>query len=140
MGSFARHLFALAVMAALAIAMPADAAGAGKKKVTVSESFVALPSLTASVAQDFEVRGMLHVEAGIEVKDAKQRALAEAILPRLRAACAEALRDYAGDQFAYGDVPDADRIAVLLQAAIDRELGGQGADLILGMVIIHEAR
>ncbi len=98
-----------------------------------------MPGLTATVTHDYRARGVLHVEAGVEIPDGRTRARAERLMPRLRAHCAEALRAYAGDQYRYGAVPDADRISVMLQAAVDDVLGEPGAgDIILGMVIIHE--
>jgi hypothetical protein len=138
---FAAGLAAAALTAAPAAAGPGgqDAHGA-KKKVTGSQSFMEIPSLTASVVRGFETRGVLHVEAGLEIKDSKLRARAQELAPRLRAACSEALRSYAGGHYLYGQPPDADRISKDMQAAVDRTLGRTGADLILSMVIIHADR
>lgn len=144
------RLIAAALAAAL-LASPALGSGGGsdhgataappsKKKITPSDSYVQLPSLTAAVVKDFQARGVLQVEAGFDIPDDRLRERAEAILPRLRAACAEALRNYAGDQYVYGRVPDATRIADELQQAADEALGEKGAQLMLAMVIVHENR
>lgn len=132
-----RAIACVVLLDAASLSAPAEAAG--KKKTTASETYVDIASVAASVVQDFEVRSVLHVEAGLEIADDKLRAKAERLLPRLRAACADALRAYAGDQYAYGAAPDAERIAMRLQAAVDRALGQEGAQVLLSMVIVHNA-
>ena len=39
--------------------------------------------------------------------------------------------------YRFGDIPDADRISEILQEATDLTLGQEGADVLIGMVIIH---
>lgn len=140
-----------ALSAVLLAAAPALAGGGGggggsdhgsRRRVTASEAFVELPGLTATVVQDFQARGVLHVEAGLEIPNARMRALAERMMPRLRANCAGALMAYAGDQYRYGAAPDADRISALLQAAANEVLDAEDgeAELLLTSVIVHEGR
>lgn len=131
----------LTVLAAVTFAAtPALAAGAApaKKRVTASEEFMEMPGLTATITQDYRITGLLQVEAGLDIHDDKLRRKAEALMPRLRDAYATALTAYAGGFYIPGNVPDADRIADMLQAATDRVLGEEGAHLLLGMVVIHD--
>ena len=58
-------------------------------------------------------------------------------MPRLRNAYVSALNVYTGMSYRFGDVPDADRIAELLQEATDVTMGQTGAEVLIGMVIIH---
>ncbi len=97
-----------------------------------------LDPLTASVHADFRLRGILHIEAGLEIPNGRDRSRAERLMPRLRDRYVSALAMYTGANYRFGDVPDADRISYLLQEATDEVLGEDVADILLGMVIIHE--
>lgn len=97
-----------------------------------------LDPLTATVHADFRLRGVLHIEAGLEIPDNRLRARAERLMPRLRDHYVSALAMYTGANYRFGDVPDADRISELLQRATDEALGEEGAIILLGMVIIHD--
>lgn len=108
------------------------------RPITSSEAYVPLTPLTATVHSDFRLRGILHIEAGLEIPDSRQRSRASQMMPRLRDRYTSALAMYTGANYRYGDVPDADRIAALLQQATDDVLGAGEADVLLGMVIIHE--
>ena len=48
-----------------------------------------------------------------------------------------ALSVYTGMNYSFGDIPDADRISQILQEATDMTLGQEGAQVLLGMIIIH---
>lgn len=80
---------------------------------------------------------MLQIEAGLEIEDSRLRRRVEASMPRLRNAYVTAMSIYTGVNYRFGDVPDADRIAQLLQDATDLTLGEEGAHLLLGMVLIN---
>ena len=58
-------------------------------------------------------------------------------MPRLRNAHVQALTMYTGMNYRFGDIPDADRIAQMLQDATDATLGEEGAEILIGMIIIH---
>ena len=145
---FLRALFAAILLAALQLA-PASAAGGGsdsasggdsdsrRRTLTQSENYVPLPPLTASVQANYQLRGILHIEAGLDIPDARQRRAAERAMPRLRDAYVSAISIYAGVQYRHGDVPDINRIAEILQSATDDALGHSDAQVLLGMVIIH---
>lgn len=114
--------------------------GSGRqhRPITSSTGYVPLAPLTATVQSDFRLRGIMHIEAGLEIPDNRQRERAEQLLPRLRDRYVSALAMYTGANYRFGDVPDADRISELLQQATDEVLGAGEADILLGMVIIHE--
>ncbi|MCW5724371.1 MAG: hypothetical protein KIS81_05385 [Maricaulaceae bacterium] len=135
---------ALAAQAPAAAAAPGDSARPAqsggdrdrRRALTPADTYVSLPPLTASVQSDFRLRGVLHIEAGLDIPDARLRERARTLMPRLRNAYVSALAVYAGSNYRFGDVPDAERIAYLLQDATDEVLG-EGASVLLGMVIVH---
>lgn len=114
--------------------------GSGRqhRPITSSTGYVPLAPLTATVQSDFRLRGIMHIEAGLEIPNNRQRERAEQLMPRLRDRYVSALAMYTGANYRFGDVPDADRISELLQQATDEVLGAGEADILLGMVIIHE--
>jgi flagellar basal body-associated protein FliL len=134
--------------ATLDLAGPAQAAGGGGhgetaaaepagSRVTSSPNFVPLEMLTATVSRDYRVNGVLQIDAGLEISDPALRARAMALKPRLRDAYTATLAEYAGGAYRPGRPPDAVLIGDMLQAATDRTLGQDGADFLLGMVILH---
>lgn len=112
--------------------------GRRHRSLTSSDGYMPLDPLTASVHADFRLRGILHIEAGLEIPNARNRSRAERLMPRLRDRYVSALALYTGANYRFGDVPDADRISYLLQEATDDVLGEDTADVLLGMIIIHE--
>ncbi|GJL98040.1 MAG: hypothetical protein DHS20C06_18570 [Hyphobacterium sp.] len=121
-----------------AAAAEAPSGGRRHRSITSSQDFMPLDPLTATVHADFRLRGVLHIEAGLEIPDNRLRARAERLMPRLRDHYVSALAMYTGANYRFGDVPDADRISELLQRATDEALGEEGAEILLGMVIIHD--
>lgn len=115
-----------------------QSSGRQHRPITSSAAYVPLDPLTATVQSDFRLRGIMHIEAGLEIPDNRQRQRAEDLMPRLRDRYVSALAMYTGANYRFGDVPDADRISELLQQATDEVLGAGEADILLGMVIIHE--
>ncbi|WP_203290868.1 flagellar basal body-associated FliL family protein [Maricaulis parjimensis] len=107
------------------------------RTLTNSPSYVPIAALTATVQANHRARGLLQIEAGLEVPDAQLRRRVERYMPRLRNAWVTALSVYAGVNYRYGDIPDADRIAEVLQEATDMTLGEEGAQILIGMIIIH---
>lgn len=142
-----RNFIVLSIAASLFAAAPAlaesgeeDEDAHGKTKTTDSDSFVALPAFSATVSDGFHISGVLSVEAGLEIPDSALRAKAQHLSPRLNDAYMSALTAYAGGAYAPGQVPDADKIARMLQTATDEVLGQDGAHVLLGMVMVHEGR
>tara|TARA_R110000868_G_scaffold6550_8_gene37109 strand:+ start:20866 stop:21345 length:480 start_codon:yes stop_codon:yes gene_type:complete len=107
------------------------------RSLTSSDTYLPLPTLITSVQSNRRARGMLQIEAGLEIEDSRLRRRVEASMPRLRNAYVTAMSIYTGVNYRFGDVPDSDRIAQLLQDATDRTLGEEGAHLLLGMVLIN---
>tara|TARA_R110002073_G_scaffold63048_2_gene157870 strand:+ start:931 stop:1407 length:477 start_codon:yes stop_codon:yes gene_type:complete len=107
------------------------------RSLTSSDSYLPLPPLMATVQADYRARGNLQIEAGLDVEDSRLRRQIEHSMPRLRNAYITALSVYTGVNYRYGAVPDADRIAQLLQDATDMTLGTDGARVLIGMVIVN---
>ncbi|MDF1769093.1 MAG: hypothetical protein P1U43_10095 [Maricaulis sp.] len=107
------------------------------RTITSSETYMPLRPLTATVQANRRARGILQIEAGLEIEDPRIRHRVERYMPRLRNAYVSALSSYTGMHYSFGDVPDADRIAQILQEATDMTLGQEGADVLIGMIIIH---
>lgn len=108
------------------------------RSITSSPDFVPLVPLTATLQADYRLRGILQIEAGLEIPDSRLRARAEEMMPRLRNAYVTQLSIYAGANYRYGEMPDAERISMMLQRATDEVLGQEGARVLLGMVVIHD--
>jgi hypothetical protein len=128
-----RPPLALAVLAALALAVPARAADEKKKDTT---TFVAIATLTASVTASDGRHAVMTVQSGIDVPDPVLHALAAKVQPRLRDAYTQELQAYAGGMVA-GHPPDADYVARRLQLATDHVLGKPGARLLLTGILVN---
>ena len=128
-----RRRDALAVTLAFAAA-PAVARSAGAAS-RPEPSYALFPTLTATIMRSGGRRGVLSVEAGIDVADEELRDTAVTMQPRLRAALTDALREF-GAALLPGHAPDADRLARTLQAATDRTLGRSGARVLLGTILV----
>ena len=109
-----------------------------RRSITSSTNFVPLDPLTATLQSDYRLRGILQIEAGLEIEDSRLRARAQSMMPRLRNAYVTQLSIYAGANYRYGDLPDADRISTMLQQATDEVLGEEGAQILIGMIVIHD--
>jgi hypothetical protein len=133
-----RHLCALllALPAAAAPLAAFAAPDASEKKKGGGLSYIQFQTLTATVFRGDGRRGVLTVEAGIDVPDAGLRARANLSQPRLRAAYIQFLETYAGG-LPPGSPPDADYLASNLQALTNRVLGRAGARLLLGTILIN---
>lgn len=136
---------ALALSFAL-VAAPAFAAGkpAGKGavnesalRITVAESYVPQFGLTATVSANYARAGMITVDAGLDVPDAALRAKLLKMGPRVRDTLRTALAEYANTHYRPGAAPDPDTIARMLQLAINRETGSQGAKVLLANVMMQ---
>jgi len=146
-GKYLPGLFALTLAIALAsVSSPVEAAPPAEetssdesrhRSITSSETYMPLPQLTATVQANRRAQGLMQIEAGLEISDARLRRRVEMYMPRLRNAYISALSIYTGMHYDYGDVPDADRISQILQEATDVTLGQEGAEILIGMIIIH---
>ena len=125
---------AVAIAAALLAAGPALASS--EKKETVAESYLGLPTMTASILRPEGGRGVLTVDAGLDVADPKLRERAALSKPRLLDAYSQALRRY-GASLPPGRAPDLDILGRQLQDATDRALGRPGARVLFGAVLVN---
>lgn len=126
-----------AALAVMALPAPTLASGGEKKKDEGPASpYVRVPILTATVRRRDGKRGVLTVETGVDVPDAKLRALAQSSVPRLRAAYFQALQNYANG-LAPGAPPNPDFLGRELQRETDRVLGKPGARLLFGSIMVN---
>lgn len=137
---------AFALVLAL-LATPAFAAGkpAAKgsvndeaaRRITVAESYVPQFGLTATVSANYARAGMITVDAGLDVPDPALRDKLRKMAPRVRDTLRAAVAEYANTHYRPGAAPDPDTIARMLQLAINRETGGQGAKVLLANVMVQ---
>jgi hypothetical protein len=123
-------LAALAASPATAAAPPAG--GGGNQKA----SFVRLPVFNANVVRSNRTRGVLSVESGVDVPDAKLRARVQMLIPRLRADLSRRLALYT-DNLAPGMSPNLDLLVPQLQKQVDQTVGQPGARLLVLNVLIN---
>ena len=118
-----------------ALAFAPDLAAEERKKGG-GETFIQLQTLTATVIRADGRRGVMTVEAGVDVPDDGLRERADQSTPRLRAAFAQVLQIYATG-LPGGGVPNADYLARELQRQTDVVLGRPGAHLLLGTILVN---
>jgi hypothetical protein len=129
-----RDLLPLIVVAA---ALPLAArAGDEKKKKSGGANYLPLDTITGTTRKAGGRRGVLTVDCGIEVEDAKLRDYADKSLPRLRAAYVQVVQVYAAGMPS-GSEPNADYIAKELQRQTDLILKQPGARLLIGAVVAN---
>ena len=130
----------VALVAALvggSLALPTTAlAGHGKEEKKEPVTYFALDPINAIVLRRDGRRGVMSVDAGLEVKDPVLMERAQASTPRLRAAFAQVLMIYAAG-LRGGAAPDIDYMARELQKAADRVLGKPGSRVLLGSAMIN---
>lgn len=107
-----------------------------EKKKGGGISYIQFRTLTATVFRPDGRRGVLTVEAGVDVPDAGLRARVNITQPRLRAAYVQFLETYAGG-LSPGVPPDADYIAHALQVQTNQVLRQLGARLLIGTILIN---
>ncbi|MGX6649220.1 hypothetical protein ACWCOP_14890 [Maricaulaceae bacterium MS644] len=145
---------ALAVGAALALAGAAAAnsapAAAGPEpapatgpmgRVLVGEgvqSYMRMDSMRTALLVDRRSgsRATLEVAFSLDAPERDSRRMIEQRRLWLRAAYSETLLIYAGRMYRWGEVPDLDRLAQLLQEDTDRLIGPGRAQVLLDTVLI----
>ncbi len=128
-----------------AIAGPAAAQGHGaateqapatrQERLTSAESYLPMPTLSATVVQRQSTTGTLVVDMGIDIPDAALRRHARANAPRLRDALRTALAAYATTFYRDRTAPDPASLTRLMQQGVDRVLGAAGARVLLANII-----
>ena len=109
--------------------------GGGGGGAAAQDSYLRLPTVTATVIRSGGRRGVMTVETGVDTPDAALRARVAQSQPRLRAAYAAVVQQ-AANALLPGAPPDVERLVAQLQAATDRTLGQPGARLLIGTVMV----
>src|SRR3712207_3945694 len=113
-----RHLTVLAISAALL----GGPVAAKERKKGGGETFLQMSPMAAIAFRPDGRRGVLSIEAGLDVKDDALRARVEALTPRLRDAYVSSVQSYART-LGPGVAPNADWVAAQLQRETDRVVG-----------------
>lgn len=108
-------------------------------RLTSAESYVPLPTLSAGVLQRMSTRGTLVVDMGLDIPDAELRRRARLNGPRLRDTLRTALSTYASTYYRDRSSPDPEQLTRLMQQAVDRTLGAEGAQVLM-VNIIYQRR
>lgn len=123
---------ALAATASRASASSSEGEGGG---AAPANSYIRFPVVTATVIRPDGRRGVMTVEAGIDVKDEALRLKATQDTPRMRAAYNEVVQA-AANGLPPGAPPDIERLHMDLQRATARTLGRGGAVFLIGSVTV----
>jgi len=127
----------IALIAASAVLYPAAALAQGaEKKKGGGISYIQFPTLTATILRSNGQRGVLTVDAGVDVPNSALRARVNLSEPRLRAAYVQLLQAYVW-QLGPGAPPNPDYLSMALQRETDRVLGQPGAHLLLGAMLVN---
>lgn len=139
------HILVVAAFAALVSpaaaqsGAPQQAPASRQERLTSAESFVPLPTLSASVLLRHSARGTIVVDMGLDIPDAELRRRARANAPRMRDALRTALAAYATTYYRDRTAPDPTTLTRLMQQAADHTLGASGARVLL-VNIIYQRR
>ncbi len=123
------------LLAALLLSV-AVSAQAEPKKRTGGDSYIVLPTLTASVFSEGGGRGVLTVEVGLDATDPAMHKRAVDSLPRLQDGYTQVLA-IQGSAISPGRAPNVEALAVALQRETDRIVGRPGVKLLLGTVMVN---
>jgi hypothetical protein len=115
---------------------PAAAAEGAAKGVASTTHYIAFPGLTATVFRSDRRRGVMAVDATLDVPDNALRTRVSALTPRLRAAYAQTLTTYAAG-LPPGRAADPDYLARELQRQTDTAVGKPGAKFLLGSILVN---
>jgi hypothetical protein len=126
----------LATPLVLCLALWTAPAAAGERKKGGGVTFIQLPTMAAIAFRPDGGRGVLSIEAGLDVADPGLRTKAQQMTPRLRDAYVSSVQSYART-LGPGSPPNADRLSAQLQRETDRVLGRPGAKLLLGTILIN---
>ncbi len=125
-----RLVLALPLLLAATVALAAPV----EKKKGGGDTFIQLPTLTATILRADGRRGVLTVDIGLDIPDGALRQRASASVPLLRDAYTRQMLVYT-PSINPGAPPNPDIIAVYLQRATDQILGRPGAKLLLGTIL-----
>jgi flagellar basal body-associated protein FliL len=117
----------------------ADAAKSANR-LTSSPSFVPMPPLTSATPLGRGIGGMITVEFGFDIPDARLRTRAQAMRPRLQDALRSAVSEYSMSHIRPGAAPDPTRLSVMAQGSVDRAMGAAGVKVLITNVMITDRR
>ena len=125
-------------LAALVAFLPviATAGDMAQHKRGGGDSYIQLGVIEATTIRADGRRGVMTMEAGVDVPDPSLRARANASTPLLRAAYGDVVRNYAAGLPA-GAVPNADYLSLELQRQTDRVIGRPGVRFLLGTILVN---
>lgn len=130
------HRRALLIAPLALAATPALAAGGGGGGAAApADTWVRYPTITGMVTRGDGSRGVLTVEAGVDVADPALNLRARQSQPRIRAVF-NILVQREANVLLPGRVPNVERLAAQLQSATNIILGQRGAKLLLGSVVV----
>ncbi len=143
-----RHLIAAAVCLVLCSpaafaeggSAPQTDAGKGSTRLTSAVSYVPLPTINAATPAGRAIGGMLAVDFGLDIPDARLRTRAIAMRPRLMDSLRATVADYALTRVRPGAAPDPDQLSVMAQTAANRAMGTPGVQVLIVNVMITERR
>jgi hypothetical protein len=130
-----RLFLCLAVMLTAAPAA-VTASEVSAKGAASASRYMAFPGVTASILRPDRRRGVLALDASLDIPDEALRTRARAYQPRLRAAYAQALNMYAAG-VPPGRPVDPAYISRELQRQTDMVIGKSGATFLIGSILIN---
>ncbi|MDP3404995.1 MAG: Tat pathway signal protein [Brevundimonas sp.] len=130
------HRRALLIAPLVLAATPALAAGGGGGGAAApADTWIRYPTVTGMVMRGDGSRGVLTVDAGVDVADPALNLRARQSQPRIRAVF-NILVQREANVLLPGRVPNVERLAAQLQSATNIILGQRGAKLLLGSVVV----
>ena len=121
-------------------ALGAEANAPAQRKTTQSESYVMIEPMYASILDGIKPRGLLLVEVGLDVPDARLRDRVTQNLPALRDAYVRGLLTYAATAVRPWRQPNVEDIANRMQAITNRVVGREGAKVLMAQTAIRLTR
>jgi len=122
--------------AALFASAPALASEKPEKEAAPTSHYVEFSAMTATVLRPDRRRGVMAVDASLDIPDAALRARAISLTPRLRAAYSQALNVYAAG-LPPGRPADPEYLIRELQRQTDAAIGRPGAKFLLGSILVN---
>lgn len=130
------RLVSLSLVLVLLSSGVAAAAEGQPKGVASTTHYVALQGLTATVFRSDRRRGVMAVDATLDVPNDALRVRVSALMPRLRAAYAQTLTVYAAS-LPPGRPADPDYLVREMQRQTDAAVGKPGAKFLLGSILVN---
>lgn len=138
--AFALVLLLAARLAAVTPAQAGDAKPMAEHKITQAKSFVPMDPMYATILDNGRPVGLLLVAVGLSIANDDLRGEAEHALPVLRDAYLRNLMGFAAVAVRPWQQPDVAVIAARLQRVTNRVLRKDGAQVLLGQVMIRVTR